>query len=50
MHAPNEDKNGDSKDTFNEVLEQLFEQFPNYHIKILLGTFDAKLGEKMFSD
>jgi exonuclease III len=28
VHAPTEDKDDDIKDSFNEVLEQVFDQFP----------------------
>jgi exonuclease III len=41
MHAPTEDKNDDIKDSFYEELEQVFDQFPRYHMKILLGDFNA---------
>jgi hypothetical protein len=36
VHAPTEDKNDDIKDSFYEELEQVFEQFPRYHMKIFL--------------
>jgi hypothetical protein len=32
------------KDSFCEELERVFDKFPNYHIKILLGDFNAKVG------
>jgi hypothetical protein len=32
VHAPTEDKD-DIKDRFYEELEQVFDQFPRYHIK-----------------
>ena len=39
----------DSKDSFYEELEQVFDHFPLYHMKILLGDFNAKVGrEKIF--
>jgi hypothetical protein len=41
-HAPTEEKNDDSKDSFYEELEQVFDHFPKYHMKILLGDFNAK--------
>jgi hypothetical protein len=44
VHAPTEDKDNDIKDSFNEELEQVFDQFPRYHMKILLGDFNAKVG------
>jgi len=44
VHAPSEDKSDDSKDRFYEELEQGFDNFPRYHMKILLGDFNAKVG------
>ena len=41
MHAPN-----DSKDSFYEELEKVFDHFPKYHMKILLGDSNAKVGRK----
>ena len=46
VHAPSEDKNYDSKDSFYEELEQVFDHFPRYHMKILLGDFNAKVGRE----
>jgi hypothetical protein len=46
MHAPNEDKDDDIKDSFYEGLEQVFDQFPRNHMKILLGDFNAKVGRE----
>jgi hypothetical protein len=42
VHAPTEDKIDDIKDRFYEELEQAFEKFPRYHMKILLGDFNAR--------
>ena len=44
VHAPSEDKSDDSKESFYEELEQVFDHFPKYHMKILLGDFNAKVG------
>jgi hypothetical protein len=44
VHAPSEDKSDDSKDSFYEELEQVFDHFPWYPMKILLGDLDAKVG------
>jgi hypothetical protein len=33
-------------DSFYEELEQVFDQFPRYHMKILLGDFNAKVGRE----
>ena len=40
VYAPSEDKSDDSKDSFYEELEQVFDHFPRYHMKILLGDFN----------
>ena len=47
VHAPSEDKCDDSKDSFYEEMEQVFDHFPRYHTKILLGDFNAK-GEREY--
>jgi hypothetical protein len=46
MHAPTKDKDDVLKDSFYEELEQVFDQFPRCHIKILLGDFNAKVGRE----
>jgi hypothetical protein len=46
VHAPTEDKIDDIKDRFYEELEQVFDKFPKYHIKILLADFNAKVGRE----
>jgi hypothetical protein len=46
LHAPSEDKCDDSKDSFYDELEQVFDHFPRYHIKILLVDFNAKVGRE----
>jgi exonuclease III len=43
VHAPTEDKIDDVKDRFYEKLEHAFDKFPNYHTKIMLGDFNAKV-------
>ena len=43
VHASSEEKSEESKDTFYEELEQVFDNFPKYHMKILLGDFNAKV-------
>jgi hypothetical protein len=45
---PSEDKSGHTKDSFYEQLEQVFNQFPKHHIKILPGV-NAKAGKEGFS-
>ena len=46
VHAPSEEKSDDSKDSFYEELEQVFDHFPKYHMKIILGDFIAKVGRE----
>jgi hypothetical protein len=46
VDAPTEDKDDDIKDRFYGELEQVFDQFPGYHMKILLGDFNAKVGRE----
>jgi exonuclease III len=41
-----EDKTEDVKESFYEELERVFDKFPKYHIKILLGDFNAKVGRE----
>ena len=36
----------DIKDSFYEEIEWLFDQLPLYHMKILLGDFNAKIGRE----
>jgi hypothetical protein len=48
IHAPTEDKTNDVKDSFYEELERVFDKFPKYkyHMKIMLGDFNAKVGRE----
>jgi len=43
VHAPSEERSDESKDSFYEELEQVFDHFPKYHMKILLGDFNTKV-------
>jgi len=43
VHRPSEEKTDGSKDRFCEELEQVSYYFSKYHIKILLGDFNAKV-------
>jgi hypothetical protein len=45
-NAPTEDKDDNIKDSFYKELEQAFDQFPGYHMKILVGDFNAKVGRE----
>ena len=46
MHAPSEKKSDNSKDSFYGGLEQVFNHFPKYQMKMLLGEFKAKVGRE----
>jgi hypothetical protein len=46
VNAPCEDKRNDEKDSFYEELGRVFDQFPRYDMKILLGDFNAKVGRE----
>jgi exonuclease III len=46
VHAPTEDKDDDIKDSFYEELEKVLNQFSRYHMKLLLGDFNAKVGRE----
>jgi predicted DNA-binding protein YlxM (UPF0122 family) len=43
VHAPIQDKSEDTKGSIYEEMEHVFDQFLNYHMKILLGDFKAKV-------
>jgi hypothetical protein len=46
VHDSTEYKTDDVKDSFYEELERVFDNFPKYHTKILLGDFSAKVGRE----
>jgi hypothetical protein len=46
VHAPTEDKTDNVEDSLYEELERMFDKFPKYHMKILLGDFNAKLSRE----
>jgi hypothetical protein len=46
VHAPTEHKIDDVKGSLYEELERVFDKFPKYHMKILLGDFNAKVGRE----
>jgi hypothetical protein len=43
VYVPTENK---VKDSFYDELEHVFDKFPKYHTKILLGEFDPKIGRE----
>jgi hypothetical protein len=46
VHAPTEEKIDDVKGSFYELLGCIFDKFFKYHMKMLLGDFNAKLGRE----
>jgi hypothetical protein len=46
VHAPTEDKTDYVKDSFYEGLEPVIDKFPKFHMQILLGDFNAKVGRE----
>jgi hypothetical protein len=42
VHAPTEDKTGDVKCSFYKELECVFNKFPKFYMKMLLGDFNVK--------
>ena len=46
VHAPSKEKSEELKDNFYEELEEVFDHFPKYRMKMLLGDFNAKVGRE----
>jgi hypothetical protein len=46
VHIPTEDERDDTEDSFWKELEHVFDQFPKYQMKIMLGDFNAKVGRE----
>jgi hypothetical protein len=46
VRAPTKDRTDDVKDTFYKEFECVFDKFPKYHMKILLGDFNAEVGRQ----
>jgi predicted 3-demethylubiquinone-9 3-methyltransferase (glyoxalase superfamily) len=44
VHASTANINYDTKDNIYEEFEQVFDHFPTYHMKILLGWLKEKYG------
>lgn len=47
MYAPTEDKDEEVKDLFYEGLDNVCNLVPTNKLKILLGDFNAKIGQKI---
>jgi len=50
VRVTTEDESDDAKDKFYEEQEYVLDQFPKYHVNILLGDFKEKGGRKIFSN
>jgi hypothetical protein len=46
IHIPTEEKIDDAKDSFYEKFKHIFNIPPKYHMKTLLGDFNAKVGRE----
>jgi hypothetical protein len=46
VHAPSEENSDDFQNSIYEELEQVFNNFPKYRMKILLGDFNTKVGRE----
>jgi hypothetical protein len=46
IQAPTDDKTDNVKDSFYEEVEHVFDKLPRYHMKILLGDFNDKVGRE----
>jgi hypothetical protein len=47
-HTPTANKRNASNDTFCDEIEQVFDHFPKYNVKIFLEDFIANLGPTNF--
>ena len=43
LHTLSDEKSDDSIDSFYAELDHVFDHFPEYHMKIMLGDYNAKL-------
>jgi hypothetical protein len=48
VQAPTEDKTDDMKNSLYKGFERIFDKFSKYHMIILLGNFNEKIGGKIF--
>jgi hypothetical protein len=46
VHFPKEDETDDMKESMYEELERIFGNFPKFHMKNLLGDFNAKVSRE----
>jgi hypothetical protein len=48
VHAQTEDKTGDVKESVDKELERVFDKFPKYRLRSLLGDFIIKVDEEVY--
>jgi hypothetical protein len=48
VHAPTEERSGEAKEEFYDILGRTCERAPTCDILILLGHFNARIGEEEF--
>ncbi|XP_022197016.2 craniofacial development protein 2-like [Nilaparvata lugens] len=48
VHAPTEEKSNDDKEEFYDILKKTVEKSPKYDMKLILGDFNAKVGQETF--
>jgi len=46
VHVTSEEKSDEAKDRFYDESEQVFDHIAKYHMKILLGDFNTKVGSE----
>jgi exonuclease III len=46
VHVSIKDKTDDVKNSFYKDMERVFDKFPKYHVNILVGDFNAKVGRE----
>jgi hypothetical protein len=50
VHSPEKDRIDNVNHSFYEEFEGIFDRFPKYHMKILVGDFNTKVGIEKSGD
>jgi hypothetical protein len=48
VHSPTEERSGNKKDSFYEVLQHVLEEFPKNYVTFL-GDFNSRVGREVIS-